>query len=125
MPWLKYKLVLRPYYDRHGNVLKSIEGRRNRLLKDEFHGGGLVYPDLAGLKVIERYERGQELLVLVDALPVKVARGQAGWTMRRVKGGWWKTVFFVDLSSAVFAGAVLSEEEALATGMIVDPAATI
>lgn len=66
MGWFKFKLLDKPYYDRKGNVLHSIVGRRNRYRKDEFYGGGKIYPDLEGHKILERYEHGNILLVKLD-----------------------------------------------------------
>lgn len=64
--WIRFNLIERPYYDRDGNILPSIEGRRNRPGIDEFTGGGKVYPDLGKVKIIERHEKDQDLLLLVD-----------------------------------------------------------
>lgn len=63
--WLHFVLPARPYYDRHGNLLADIAGRRNRPGVDAFSGGGKIYPDVPG-KVLARYERDGELLVQVD-----------------------------------------------------------
>ena len=66
MPWLKFRLIERPYWDKDGNVLVSIKGMRNRKGVDEIHGGGKVYPEIP-FKVLERYEQDGFWYVLVDA----------------------------------------------------------
>ena len=65
--WLKFKLIELPYFDlRTESVLSSIIGRKNRPKIDPFVGGGKVYPDLSKIKVLEWYERDNNLLVLVE-----------------------------------------------------------
>ena len=67
MEWIKFKLIERPYYNPiTGGVLTSIKGLRNRPNIDPFTGGGKVYPDLSKVKVLERYEKGVNLMVLVE-----------------------------------------------------------
>lgn len=63
MAWILFKLIEKPYYDRNGRILKSIENRKNRFGIDEFFGGGLIYPDLFGYQILERYEHDGELLI--------------------------------------------------------------
>ena len=63
--WIKFQLIERPYYDRNGNILSSIEGRRNRKGIDEFSGGGKAYPDITG-SILERYEKGNVLLLKLN-----------------------------------------------------------
>lgn len=64
--WIMFKLIERPCYDQDGNILQSIEGRRNRKGIDEINGGGKVYPNLKSVKVLERYEKDGNLMVLAD-----------------------------------------------------------
>ena len=65
--WIKFQLIERPYYNPiTGEVLTSIKGLRNRPNIDPFTGGGKVYPDLSRVLVLERYEKGGDLMVLVD-----------------------------------------------------------
>ena len=63
--WLQFALIERPYYDRTGDILSSIDGRQNRKGIDEFSGGGRVYPYIPG-KLLKWYETGAALLVHVD-----------------------------------------------------------
>ena len=63
MTWLKCKLIELPYYDRYGKVIASINGRKNRFGKDEFSGGGRIYPDLSGYTVLHRYRNNDDFLV--------------------------------------------------------------
>ena len=64
--WIKFKLIKKPFWDGSCQILASIEGRRNRKGIDEFTGGGKVYPDLSKVLVLEQYQKGTNLLVLVD-----------------------------------------------------------
>jgi len=65
--WIKFQLIERPYYDRNGNILSSIAGRRNRKGIDEFTGGGKVYPDIIESgKIKEWHEKDGVLLLQVD-----------------------------------------------------------
>ena len=66
--WIKFQLIERPYYDRHGNILSSITGRRNRKGIDEFTGGGKVYPEIIieKGKIKEWHEKDGVLLLQVD-----------------------------------------------------------
>jgi len=66
--WIKFQLIERPYYDRDGNILTSIDGRRNRKGIDEFTGGGKVYPDIERSKIKEWHEKDGILLLQVDIL---------------------------------------------------------
>lgn len=63
--WLLFKLIKRPYYDSHGNVIQSIKGRRNRFGIDEFFGGGEIYPDLSSYTVLFKVETFGEWLVRI------------------------------------------------------------
>lgn len=92
--WYRFDLPELPYHDREGRVLKSIEGRLNRPGVDEFSGGGRVYPDLTGAGIVERREAGGVLLVSTEADPA---------AMR------------------LLGGVPLTEEEALATGLVPIP----
>jgi hypothetical protein len=65
MSWIKYRLIELPYYDKNGDVLGSIDGRRNEPGKDEFSGGGKVYPLMPG-PVLEWKEKAGELLLRLD-----------------------------------------------------------
>ena len=65
--WIKFKVISKGYYDpRNGKVLKSIDGMKNRPGIDPFQSDGRVYPDLSKVKVLERYQKGLDLLVLVE-----------------------------------------------------------
>jgi len=64
--WIKFNLIKKPFWDGDGNILTSIEGRRNRKGIDEFTGGGRLYPDLDRSKVKEWHQKDDVLLVLVD-----------------------------------------------------------
>lgn len=65
--WVKFKLIERPYYDpRTGEILASIEGRRNRPNIDPFSGGGKVYPNIDPSKILKRKETDGELLLKLD-----------------------------------------------------------
>ena len=66
MPWLKFKLLERPYWEKDGNVLVSIDGMKNRKGVDEFTGGGKVYPEIL-FKILDRREENGFWYVLVDA----------------------------------------------------------
>ena len=63
--WLRFTLIERPYYDRTGDILASIYGRRNRKGIDEFFGGGRVYPYIPG-KLLKWYQKDTTLLIQVD-----------------------------------------------------------
>lgn len=65
LKWFEFHLIERPYSDGQGNILASIEGRRNRPGIDEFSGGGKIYPELPG-KVVQRFEFDDTLFVLLD-----------------------------------------------------------
>lgn len=66
--WIKFKLIKRPYYDpRTNRLIGKIDGRRNRPKVDPFVGGGMVYPDLSGLRIISWHEKYRTLCVLIDA----------------------------------------------------------
>ena len=68
--WIKYQLIERPYYDRHGNILSNIEGRTA-----EFSGGGKVYPDITEHgKIKEWHEKDGILLINID-IPEAEATG--------------------------------------------------
>jgi hypothetical protein len=62
-------LLPRPYWDKDGNILPSIAGRKNRKDIDAFTGGGKVYPDTRGVKVLRRIENGQTLYLQLDETP--------------------------------------------------------
>ena len=66
MPWIEFYLIAKPFWDRDGNILASIEGRRNRKGIDEFTGGGRLYPDLDRGKVEEWHQKDDVLLVKID-----------------------------------------------------------
>ena len=63
--WIKFKLIDRPYYDKAGNTLKRAL-YTDRYGVAEIYGGGLLYPDVSKVTVIERYENGDNLILLVD-----------------------------------------------------------
>lgn len=63
--WLRFTLIGRPYYDRTGDILASIDGRQNRKGIDEFSGGGRVYPVIPG-KLLKWCQKDATLLVHVD-----------------------------------------------------------
>ena len=71
MPWIKFDLIKKPFWDRDGNILTSIEGRRNRKGIDEFTGGGRVYPDIDRTKVEEWHQKDDVLLVKIDITEVE------------------------------------------------------
>ena len=63
--WIKFELIDRPYYDENGNTLKrGLYTTKYGLSK--IYGGGKVYPDLSKVKVLEQYEKGDTLIVLID-----------------------------------------------------------
>jgi len=64
--WIKFTLIEKPYYDPRTGYVVDITGRRNRPNIDPFTGGGKVHPDLSKVLVLERHEKGTNLLVLVD-----------------------------------------------------------
>lgn len=64
--WIQFRLIEKPYYNRHGSVLSSIDNRKNARGRDDFSGGGKVYPATKNLKIIERHENGDSLLLLVE-----------------------------------------------------------
>lgn len=68
MEWLKFTLIEKPFYDpRTGEVLDSIEGRRNRKNVDPFEGGGVVFPEIPrGLQVKEWFVNRPHFMVLVE-----------------------------------------------------------
>jgi len=60
--WVQIQLKERAYVDGQGNVLQSIEGRKNRKGIDEFKGGGKDgYPEVK--EVNEWHEKGTTLLI--------------------------------------------------------------
>lgn len=67
MQWIKFKLIKRPYYDQNNHLLGKLDGRRNRRGIDEIRGGGMLYPDLSGLKILAWHEKYRTLCVLIDA----------------------------------------------------------
>ena len=71
MPWIKFDLIKKPFWDREGNILSSIEGRRNRKGIDEFTGGGRLYPDIDRSKVKEWHQKDDVLLVKIDITEVE------------------------------------------------------
>lgn len=65
--WLKITLIERPYVNpRTGEILLSIENRKNKPNIDPFKGGGKIYPDLSEVKIIETHEKDFYYLVLVE-----------------------------------------------------------
>ncbi|MDD5006839.1 MAG: hypothetical protein PHC68_00385 [Syntrophorhabdaceae bacterium] len=62
----QFTLGERPYTDKDGKVLQSIEGRFNRKGVDEFFGSGKFYPDYTKAKIKERHEKGITFLLVVD-----------------------------------------------------------
>lgn len=72
MEWLSFDLIERPYFDRNGNILESVAGRKNRPGIDEFEGGGHVYPGLGGLRILDWRQKGKRLMLLVDATPGEI-----------------------------------------------------
>ena len=64
--WIQFKLTERPFYDESGNVLQSLKGRKNYKGIDGFSGGGKNYPNYNGVKIKEWYEKGTDLLLLVE-----------------------------------------------------------
>ena len=70
--WVRLELIARPFYDpRTGEILTSIEGRKNRPNIDPFDGGGKVYPDIDPAKILKRKEQGCELLLKLDMEPAE------------------------------------------------------
>ena len=63
--WLKFKLIDRPYYDKHGNTLKRALSTTGYGLA-EIYGGGKLYPDMSKITVLEWHEKGYDLAVLVE-----------------------------------------------------------
>jgi len=63
--WLKFKLIDRPYYDKHGNTLKRELSNKGYGIA-EIYGGGKLYPDMGKLTVLEWHEKGYDLAVLVE-----------------------------------------------------------
>lgn len=70
--WILFDLPQRSYFNRHGEPV-SIEGRKNRYGRDEFYGGGKLYPSFNRLQVMMRYEHESSLLVLLDGPADKLA----------------------------------------------------
>ena len=67
MPWIKFNLVERPYYDKNGNLLNRPLYSDRYGLK-EIYGGGKVYPDIPSDKIKERHEKNGIWLLKVDVL---------------------------------------------------------
>jgi len=67
MPWIKFNLVERPYYDKNGNLLNRPLYSDRYGLK-EIYGGGKVYPDIPSYKIKERHEKNGIWLLKVDVL---------------------------------------------------------
>lgn len=65
--YIQFTLGERPYTNRNGEVLQSIEGRLNRKGVDEFFGGGKFYPDYTKAKIKEWHEKGITFLLVVDS----------------------------------------------------------
>ena len=63
-------------------MLSSIEGRRNRWGKDEFEGGGYVYPDVV---TIEAYQSGNIWIVKVDKVIEKEVNASLLWRLAKNK----------------------------------------
>lgn len=62
--WFKGKTVCLGYYDRHGSILDSLEGRRNKFGRDEFYHAGIVYPDgMDDMIIVESYENGRDIII--------------------------------------------------------------
>ena len=68
--WVIFKLIERPMYDRHGEILSSVADKRNRYGIDEFYGSGWVFPDIH--IPIQQWHDGDQYLVLVDLMDVEV-----------------------------------------------------
>jgi len=69
---IKVKLIKRPFYDpRTGEILTSIEGRKNRPNIDPFDGGGKVYIDVDPTKILKWEEQGDELILTLDMEPAE------------------------------------------------------
>jgi len=71
--WIKFELIIRPFWNRYGDILSSIDGMRNRKGVDEFTGGGKVYPDIVNQKgkIKEWHEKGTVLLIKVNITEVE------------------------------------------------------
>ena len=77
MPWIKFKLIIPPFYDpRTGDILSSVEGRKNRPGIDPFNRKGRIWPDIINQKdkIIELHEKGDTLLIKID-IPEAEAKG--------------------------------------------------
>ena len=73
MVWILFETLKRPYYNRAGRIIESINGMRNRFNRDDFSGGGRIYPDLSRFKKIEEHESRDKYLVSLDILPQRAA----------------------------------------------------
>lgn len=122
--WIRYTGVEKPYRDERGRELQTIEGLRNLPGRDEFFGGGRVMPDLSGIKLKRRIERGLYLYVEVDA-PYELRATRAVLTVIEVKRG-YKERAVVMLQSSDFAPVVMTDAEIGLCGIVArDNQATI
>lgn len=63
--WIRWTKVDLGWQDRTGNVVE-ISGRRNRFPASAVFHRGRLYPDLTGVRVLERHETGSGVLVRTD-----------------------------------------------------------
>jgi len=63
---IKIKFNRTPYKDRHGRIISSIAGKKNRPGIDEFSGGDKIRPDVSKLKILDSREFEDVALLFVD-----------------------------------------------------------
>lgn len=65
--WIKFKVIGHSFYDpRTGEVLDSVDGRRNRPGIDPFEGMPKVYPAVDPTKILNRKEKDGYLYLKLD-----------------------------------------------------------
>ena len=65
--WVLFDLFKTPIYDSQGNVVKAKNVAKYR---KSLYGAIILYPDISGLKILERYDTGKKLLIKVDFLDI-------------------------------------------------------
>jgi hypothetical protein len=99
--WIKFRLTERPYRDINGNVLKSLDGIRNRKGIDEVTGGGKDgYPQIGKHEIIEQYEFQGHVLVR-STISVEKAVQLGGQILSETEGNETKATIFSISGSGV------------------------
>ena len=71
--WVLITMPELPFYDQYGNILDSVEGRKNRYGEDAFWGSGYVWPNIDDKFITETYQNGNLLILNLNVAIDKLA----------------------------------------------------